>query len=61
MSASDSLVDCLLTMGAALQVVNSSTAAAKSITICRVEEVISKSDEVYKSAIEEVVLVFWSD
>ncbi len=46
---------------AALQVVNSSTAAAKSITICRVEEVISKSDEVYKSAIEEVVLVFWSD
>ena len=43
MSASDSLVDCLLTMGAALQVVNSSTAAAKSITICGVEEAISES------------------
>ncbi len=42
MSASDSLVDCLLTMGAALQVMNSSTAAAKSITICRVEEAISE-------------------
>ncbi len=46
MSASDSLVDCLLTMGAALlQVVKSSTAAAKSITICRVEEAISESGE----------------
>ncbi len=45
MSASDSLVDCLLTIGAALQVVKSSTDAAKSITICRVEEAISESGE----------------
>ncbi len=57
MSASDSLVDCLLTMGAALQVVNSSTATAKSITICRVEEAISESGELYIGCvIEEVVL-----
>ena len=48
-------------MGAALQVVNSSTAAAKSI---RIEEAISESGELYIGcAIEEVVFleVFWSD
>ncbi len=49
MSASDSSVDCLLTIGAALQVVKLlQRAATKSITICRVEENISESGELYR-------------